>query len=271
MVVVAAQHQQRSRELLAQGTGNVHQVAIVKSHSHRVPGGCAQAGSGGVARGNQQHTSTGWITAPVPQARLAPALQKQFVCAIGRAHRGNALHVPQLAARITHRHQNKATRSKAHAIGLHALAQQIPAFARLAGTVPQRRRFNGCAGMGSVLPGLLSLLACYPLTFTLRQHGGIRWRCRLIGRRQHKAALLGQVQQRANGHTSTRLDAAPGAARGSRVVPVCRGAPCLEQVTPGVVGKLAFDGHTHPRPFVALQVGRDVGQGGTDQVGGNRT
>jgi hypothetical protein len=45
---------------------------------------------------HQQHRSARRITAPMPQARLAPALQKQLVGAIVCwAFGGNALHVPQ--------------------------------------------------------------------------------------------------------------------------------------------------------------------------------
>ena len=268
-VVVTAHHQQRGAVLLAQGLGYVGQVASIKGHGHRVARGFMQACGCGVALGHQQHQSPRRITAPVPQARLAPALQKQLVGAIGWALGGYALQVPQLARCIAHRHQQAAVRGKAHTVGVHALAGQIRAVARGAGCLPLTHRISRCSSVRGLLLGLLGPLALCLLALTLGQHFGARGLGRFGGLGQHKAVLFGQVQQRANAHAPARFDAAPGAARGPWVVVVCRGAPGFKQVLPGGVGKLAFDGHAHPRPILTRQVSGDVRQGCADQVGGD--
>ena len=228
-----------------------------------------QACGCGVALGHQQHQSPRRITAPVPQPRLAPALQKQLVGAIGWALGGYALQVPQLARCIAHRHQQAAIRGKAHAVGVHALAGQIRAVALGAGCIPLAHRVSRCSSVRGLLLGLLGPLALCLLALTLGQHFGARRLGRFGGFGQHKAVFFGQVQQRANAHAPARFDAAPGAARGPWVVLVCRGAPGFKQVLPGGIGVLAFDGHAHPRPILTRKIGRDVRQGCADQVGGD--
>ena len=255
--------------MLAQGLGNVRQVARIKGHSHRAAGGLVHAGSGGVTLGNQQHASPGRITAPVPQPRLAPALQKQFVGAFGRALGGNALQVQQITRRIAQGHQQAAIGGKAQAMGLHALAGQVGAGTGVAGCIPLRHRVKRCSRVGRVLVGLVGLLALGFFTGAACQLFGAGCGRGFAGLGQHKAVFFGQVQQGANAHPAACLDAAPGAARGAGFVTVCGGAPCLKQITARVVGKLAFDGHAHPRPIFTRQAGRDVRQGCADQVGGD--
>ena len=200
-IVIATQHQQRSRVERPQCLCHVGHIARVKGHGDGVAGGLVQAGSGGVALCQQQHGG-GFIkhtlnTAhQVPQARLAPALGKQLVGAVLRPLWGYALHVPQLARAIAQGHQQSAIRGKAHAVGLHTLAGQVGAgavAARVAGCIPQRGRFSGGMGVFGLLLGLLCLLALCLFTRTLCQCFGAGWCGGLVWLGQAEAVFFGQA------------------------------------------------------------------------------
>ena len=69
---------------------------------------------------------------------------------------------------------------------------------------------------------------------------------------------LGQVDQRADSDSAARFERLPGIAAGFGVEVVRRLRPVEKQIKPNFVGKLRFDCHADPRPFVTGQVCWDV-------------
>ena len=195
-VIIASQHDQGAGVALAQGLGNVRQVARIKRHGCRVPRGLVHAGAGGVPLAHHQHSSASRITAPVPQARLAPTLEKLLFRASLGALGLYGLQVPQHAVCIAQGHHQAARRHAAHTVGAHALAGQVGHLQwvchGLAG-IPLGLGLRGCASLCS-LPGLfLGLLALLALECLRCQGCGV-WCCRgLAALGQHKAVLLCQV------------------------------------------------------------------------------
>ena len=116
-------------------------------------------------------------------------------------------------------------------------------------------------GVGCIRAVLLCHLRGLAVTLSLCQHFGAGWcRC-LVVFGQRKPIFFCQVQHGADTHAAACFDTSPGVAGGFCVVAVCRCAPFGEQVKAGTVGKLAFDGHRHPCPFVAGKGCRYVCQG----------
>ena len=268
-IIVTAQHQQSGWIRLVQGVCHVCQVARIKGHSHRAARCLVQACRRGVAFGNQQHRSPRRIAAPVPQPGLAPALQEKLIRPAGWLVGCDALHVPQLARCITHRHQQPAVSTEAHTIGLHTLAGQVGALTRVAGTVPRLHRIKRSVSMCGLLPGLFCLLACCPLTCQAGGCCGVGFTGCLVGLRHRKAVFFGEVQQGANAHAAACLDTAPGVGYVLCIEAVTGCAPGGKQVAACIVWKLGFDRHAHACPFVTGQVCRDVLQCGPDQLGGD--
>ena len=232
-IIIATHHQQGRWVLIAQGLGHVAQVASIKSHRHRVPRGFVQARRCGVALCNQHHRRARRIvcngTAQVPKIALAPTLHKKFVRAAIWLGRRYALHIPQRPCGITHRHIQPAASPKAHTIGLHALAREVRAFTRGAGTVPQLCGFKRSRGVGRVLLGLLCRLLGLALCRKLSDYGGVWWGPCMVALGQHKAPLFGHGQQRANSHPATGLDAFPSGCNRMGVEAIGCGAPVGKQ------------------------------------------